>query len=76
MHKGGGGGGGVIAGFYGTIIYLPLGMRNRFINTQNKRTTNISADLHIEHLNRVCKEAVDHLGANETPKAIKELEKS
>ena len=48
---------------------------NRFINTQGKRGTNISADLHIEHLNRVCKEAVDHLGANKTPKAVKRIGK-
>ena len=62
-----------------TIIYFPLGMRNRWsgtdlsIYTQGKRGTNISADLHIEHLNRVCKEAVDHLGANKTPKAGKRI---
>ena len=56
---------------YVYVVYNIYGMRNRFINTQNKRTTNISADLHIEHLNQVCKEAVDHLqvGANKTPKA-------
>ena len=43
---------------------------NRFINTQGKRGANISADLHIEHLNRICKEAVNHLGANKTPTAV------
>ena len=43
---------------------------NQFINTQGKRGANISADLHIEHLNRICKDAVSHLGANKTPKAV------
>ena len=48
---------------------------NRFINTQGKRGTNISADLHIEHLNRICKDAVEHLGANKTPKAVERIGK-
>ena len=48
---------------------------NRFVNTQGKRGANISADLHIEHLNRICKEAVNHLGANKTPKAVTRIGK-
>ena len=48
---------------------------NRFINTQGKRGSNISADLHIEHLNRICKDAVNHLGANKTPEAVKRVGK-
>ena len=31
---------------------------------------NISCDLHMEHLNRLAKTAVDGLGANKTEKAI------
>ena len=41
-----------------------------FINTQGKQGHNIPADLHMEHLNRSCKDAVSHLGANKTPNAI------
>ena len=48
---------------------------NRFINTKGKRGTNISADLHVEHLNRICKDAVNHLGANKTPKAVTRIGK-
>ena len=29
-----------------------------------------SCDLHMEHLNRTIKDAINHLGANKTPKAI------
>ena len=42
----------------------------RFVNYEGKIGGNISADLHIEHLNRTCKEAIQHLGANLTPQAI------
>ena len=42
----------------------------RFINTVGKRGHNISADLHMEHLNRLCKDIVNHLGAVKSPKAI------
>ena len=42
----------------------------RFINHEEKVGQNISSDLHMEHLNRSCKDAVKHLGANKTPKAI------
>ena len=43
---------------------------SRFVNTQGKKGHNIPADLHMEHLNRICKDAVSHLGANKTPNAI------
>ena len=43
---------------------------SRFVNTQGRRGHNIAADLHMEHLNRICKDAVNHLGANKTPAAI------
>lgn len=48
---------------------------NRFVNTQGKRGANISADLHMEHMNRICKEAINHLGANKTPKAVTRIGK-
>ena len=49
---------------------------NRFINTQGKRGTNIIfADLYIKHLNRISKDAVNHLGANKTLKAVKRIGK-
>ena len=43
--------------------------------TQGRQGANISADLHVEHLNRVCKEAIQHLGANKTPVAVKRIGK-
>jgi L1 cell adhesion molecule like protein len=36
---------------------------SRFVNTHGSSGRNVSADLHMEHLNRVCKDAVAHLGA-------------
>ena len=48
---------------------------NRFVNTQGSPGANISADLHLEHLNRVCKEAIQHLGANKTPRAVSRIGK-
>lgn len=42
----------------------------RFINSEGGPGGNISADLHMEHLNRILKETVNHLGANKTPAAI------
>lgn len=46
---------------------------SRFINTQGQPGTNIPADLHMEHLNRLCKESLSNLGANKTPKAIQRI---
>ena len=43
---------------------------SRFVNTHGSCGRNVSGDLHMEHLNRVCKDAVAHLGANKTPGAI------
>ena len=33
----------------------------RFINTHGQEGCNVSADIHIEHLNRLCKESISHL---------------
>ena len=46
---------------------------SRFINVHGVPGKNIAADLHMEHLNRVCKEAIKGLGANKTPKAISRI---
>lgn len=43
---------------------------NRFVNVHGLPGRNIPADLHMEHLNRVCKEAIAGLGVNKTKKAI------
>ena len=42
----------------------------RFINTQGLPARNIPCDLYMEHLNRICKDAVNHLQANKTSKAL------
>ena len=42
----------------------------RFINTHGRIGKNISCDLHMEHLNHMCKDAVNHLEANKIPQAI------
>ena len=42
----------------------------RFINTHGRIGKNFSCDLHMEHLNHMCKDAVNHLGANKIPQAI------
>ena len=43
---------------------------SRFINVHGQLGRNISCDLHMEHLNRVAKTAIDGLGANKTEQAI------
>lgn len=48
----------------------------RFINSEGGQGRNISADLHMEHLNRIVKDAVGHLGANKTPQAIMRASKA
>ena len=48
----------------------------RFINTHGKEGCNVSADLHMEHLNRLCKQSISHLGANKTPHAIGRVSKA
>ena len=40
----------------------------RFINTHGKKGKNISMDLHMEHLNRLCKTAINGLGSNKAAK--------
>ena len=48
---------------------------SRFINMHDSPGANISADLHLEHLNRVCKEAIQNMGANKTPQAVSRIGK-
>ena len=43
---------------------------SRFVNISGKEGHNIPCDLHMEHLNRVLKDSVEHLGANKTKDAI------
>ena len=42
----------------------------RFVNTHGQAGKNIPNDLHCEHLNRLCKNSISHLGANKTESAI------
>ena len=48
---------------------------NRFINVHGILGRNIPCDLHMEHLNRTCKDAVRGLHANKTPTAITRIGK-
>ena len=43
---------------------------SHFVNMHGSCGRNISVDLHMEHLNRICNDAVAHLGANKTLGAI------
>ena len=43
---------------------------SRFVNVYDLPSHNIPSDLFMEHLNRVCKDAVRGLGANKTPQAL------
>ena len=43
---------------------------SRFVNVHGLPGRNIPADLFMEHLNRVCKEAMKKLGANKTEKGV------
>ena len=47
----------------------------RFVNATGWAGKNIAMDLHMEHLNRVCKDALCALGANKTPMAIQRIGK-
>lgn len=49
---------------------------SRFVNTHGVRGRNIAADLHLEHLNRVCKESIRGLGANKTETGITRVAKA
>lgn len=42
----------------------------RFINTHGRPGKNIPADLHMEHLNKIAKDAIRGLGSNKSEKAI------
>ncbi|KAL5502833.1 hypothetical protein EMCRGX_G009668 [Ephydatia muelleri] len=48
----------------------------RFVNIHGKTGCKDSADLHMEHLNRLCRDAISHLGANKTPSAISKVGKA
>lgn len=41
-----------------------------FINVHGRPGKNIPNDLHMEHLNRMCKTAIRGLGSNKTPQCI------
>ena len=43
---------------------------SRFVNTCGQAGHNIECDLHMEHLNRLCKNSIKSMGANKTEKAI------
>lgn len=56
-------------------LLLPMNLAeqlkwSRFINVHGKPGHNISCDLHMEHLNRIVKTAIEGLGANKSKKAI------
>ena len=49
---------------------------SRFINTHGLPGRNIECDLHMEHLNRICKNSIKGMGANKTEKAIQRAAKA
>ena len=49
---------------------------SRFINVHGLPGHNISCDLHMEHLNRIAKDAIKGLGANKSTKAIDRVGKA
>lgn len=49
---------------------------SRFVNTHGVPGRNIAGDLHMEHLNRSCKDAIRGLGANKTEKSITRIGKA
>ena len=51
-------------------------MYSRFINTHGIKGRNIPCDLHMEHLNRLCKDAVRDLGSNKTTSSISRVAKT
>lgn len=48
---------------------------SRFVNTQGLPGCNIPADEHLEHLNRICKDSIAHLGANKSKECIQRVGK-
>lgn len=51
-------------------------MWERFINTHGRPGKNVSMDLHMEHINRVCKEAMGTLGPNTCEQSVDCIGKS
>lgn len=49
---------------------------SRTVNTHGRAGKNVPCDLHMEHLNRECKDGLQGLGSNITDKAIKRVGKS
>ena len=49
---------------------------SRFVNTHGMQGRNIAADLHLEHLNRVCKESIRGVGPNKTETVITRVGKA
>jgi L1 cell adhesion molecule like protein len=49
---------------------------SRFVNVHGLPGANISCDLHMEHLNRLVKVAIEGLGANKSEKAIRRASKA
>lgn len=49
---------------------------SRFVNVHGRPGCNISCDLHMEHINKLVKGAIDGLGANKSEKAIKRVAKA
>ena len=45
-------------------------LHSHFVNTRGLPGHNVSCDIHMEHLNRLCKSAVEGLEANKIPDAI------
>ncbi len=50
-------------------------MYSRFVNTRGIKGRNIPCDLHMEHLNRLCKDAVQDLGSNKTTASMSRVAK-
>ena len=48
----------------------------RCINVHGRRGRNIPADLHLEHLNRMVKEAINGLGSNKSEQTIQRVSKA
>ena len=49
---------------------------SRFVNVHGQQGRNIAADLHMEHLNRACRDAIRGLGANKPEKSITRIGKA
>ena len=49
---------------------------SRFVNTHGLPGHNVSCDLHMEHMNKLVKVAIEGLGANKTKKAIERVAKA